>query len=357
MVNYNYIRRSDHFLFGGIRFLEHFMGRKEFKYKERLLNYLYKKHENRMLKRMEGKSEGVFKPIEVVEDISPEEFHKLHLYGSKPLVLKGLAKNWECVQKWTPEYFSEKCGDDEVFLIDDHIATDESVLNDGNSISLREIINNLDNDKGKYARFVPLLDNHPELYDDFDVSWLSKRMSKDGKVALWGEKGKGVKLRSHLFIGRKNAKTDVHCALTNNFFVNVYGTKRWFVFSPDYNPFIYSPVNWGPGVFGTEVCPIKKDYDTYPLWKYVSGYEFVLEPGDVLYNPPFWWHRVSNESINIAVGLRWYDFKSAMKSSKVQNLLSLLSTNPTMRFAIKNATEYGKTHSAKKKKENKYASN
>jgi hypothetical protein len=44
----------------------------------------------------------------------------------------------------------------------------------------------------------------------------------------------------------------------------------------------------------------------YPLWKYCPRFEVVLKPGDVLYNPPWYWHRIRNESSpTIGSASRW----------------------------------------------------
>ena len=34
----------------------------------------------------------------------------------------------------------------------------------------------------------------------------------------------------------------------------------------------------------------------YELWRYVPKYEAHLDPGDVLFNPAWWWHWVDNTS-------------------------------------------------------------
>jgi hypothetical protein len=348
--NSDLLTSTDLFTFGAIRFYEHLMGRRLGKIPiiQKSITGLYEKQRLRIQKRMDNCEPGRFGSITTLTDISPEEFRSEYMHGSKPFVIRGVAKDWECVKKWSPQFFAENYGDDRVNLINDHIATDESVEEE---CSMREIIESFNSDDPKYCRFLPILDNHPELYEHFDTSWLADRMDKGGKVTLWGNDGNGAQLRSHLFIGREGMKTEVHCALTNNFFINVHGRKKWFIFSPKYNQFIDSPINWGPGVYGSEVDVNMRNDPDHPLWKYVDGYEFIMEPGDILYNPPFWWHRVSNLTDNVSIGLRWFDLKSAMKASTSQSMLALMATNPTMMTAVKNAVDYGKTHGTKKRQD------
>ena len=55
-------------------------------------------------------------PIDVVEDITQEEFRKKYLIPRKPVVIRNMAKNWPAYQKWTMEYMKETVGDVEVPL-------------------------------------------------------------------------------------------------------------------------------------------------------------------------------------------------------------------------------------------------
>lgn len=344
------VRTQDRVVYNLLRFAEHFAGRdaRRMARAKRWIAAAKRRHHDAIL-RYAGKHRlGRALPIDARNDIEPAEFIDNYLYGARPLVIRGIARRWRCCRLWTPQYFNERCGDDRVILVNDHITTDESIEEE---IRLRDVINGLDTPLGKYARFVPILANHPEFFDDFDTAWLAGRIDRNARVRLWGNKGRGRKLRSHLFIGAKEKKTEVHCALTNNFFINVYGRKRWFLISPEFNPYVYSPVNWAPGAFGTEATPLNPNDERFPLWRYVDYHEILLEPGDVLFNPPFWWHHVTNMSESIAVGIRWYDFRSAMAASVTQNLLSLMATNPTLRYAAKNAVEYGKMHGKKKRRD------
>ena len=43
-------------------------------------------------------------PIDIVEDISKEDFRNKYLLPRKPVVLRNMAKNWPAYKKWTMEY-------------------------------------------------------------------------------------------------------------------------------------------------------------------------------------------------------------------------------------------------------------
>jgi hypothetical protein len=51
------------------------------------------------------------KPIDIVDDISQEDFREKYLKPCKPVVIKNMARKWPAYQKWTMEYMKEVVGD------------------------------------------------------------------------------------------------------------------------------------------------------------------------------------------------------------------------------------------------------
>ena len=76
----------------------------------------------------------------------------------------------------------------------------------------------------------------------------------------------------------------------------------------------------------------------------VRGWTIVLEPGDILYNPPFYWHQVRSLDLNIGIGFRWYSIPSMLKSSITQTILTLTASNPSVRQAKKMEGRYAEMH-------------
>jgi oxalate decarboxylase/phosphoglucose isomerase-like protein (cupin superfamily) len=57
------------------------------------------------------------------------------------------------------------------------------------------------------------------------------------------------------------------------------------------------------------MCLWTDNYDkkAFPLFQYCPVYTAVLEEGDVLFNPPWWWHSIKNISdTTIGVASRWH---------------------------------------------------
>ena len=54
------------------------------------------------------------RPVDVVNDITPQEFKKRYYEPGLPVVIKNLSKQWPAYQKWTWDYFTSIVGDKQV---------------------------------------------------------------------------------------------------------------------------------------------------------------------------------------------------------------------------------------------------
>lgn len=248
--------------------------------------------------------EGRIMPIERRKDLSEEEFKNHYVKKGIPVVLEGAAADWPCVKKWSMDYFKELHGTDEIVLFDP--------LNKEKSyelITLADVIDNINGGGSKYYRFYPLLSRHPEHLKDFDYNWLRRHTTKHVMFDAF-----------QVFMGAKGTRSDMHNANPPNLFVQVYGVKKWVLYSHYYSAIVdpppianiyrIAPAKREDGPYN----PFKPDFKApYELFKYCDGYSVTLNPGDVLWNPPFYWHAVENETNSIGVGYRWvspfYSFK------------------------------------------------
>ena len=166
---------------------------------------------------------------------SKEEFVAACASRRMPVVFKGGASGWPCSEKWNFEFFRNNCSRTEVFNISDHITENGSVRGKTNLGDIIRAFGNGGKNGGQYARFVPIIHTFPEILRDLDMDMCTEVIGKRKKgVKLWGSKEKGVAIRSHLFLGETGTKTNTHCELTSNLFVNVVGRKEWIVCPPSY---------------------------------------------------------------------------------------------------------------------------
>mmetsp|Transcript_11812 Transcript_11812/g.21905 ORF Transcript_11812/g.21905 Transcript_11812/m.21905 type:complete len:358 (+) Transcript_11812:56-1129(+) len=92
--------------------------------------------------------------------------------------------------------------------------------------------------------------------------------------------------------------SDFHCAVGNNWFIQVVGRKRWEFIAPEYSASVW-PLKGGMFNFWTGNKDMESAVHHIPS-EYVD-----LEPGDVLFNPPWQWHKITNfEGLSIGVPVR-----------------------------------------------------
>lgn len=314
-MNNNQIRRYNWW-----RFLRHFAGpRKDGKWKSKqsvLLGELTEQlNPDRILN---------IQPVPRVHDISDYAVFSQFIKPGLPVVLAGRARDWECVELWSPKWLAERYGEIPTTYL--HSTPDEMMKGNWGSVDGKfgDVLEAIDNgDHTKYLRFSPLLHTHKELLKSYDLKWLKKLRHKFSQ---------GKKLQ--LFVGPENSKTDWHCAIEYNLFTQIYGQKRWYMCSPEYDPY-FDPMNLGKAYFPSAFDPSNPDFERFPLSPLAVIMETTLEPGDILFIPTSWWHQVENKSASVAVAMRWFNFYRSIKTSWIQTLLTLLCYNPPIWGAIR----------------------
>jgi len=280
---------------------------------------LRKSFYNGLERRMKKGEKGRLLQVDRRTDLSKEEFISEYLLKNRPVVFEGKAKDWECVQKWSLEFLKEQHGSDEIVIVDQ--AHEENPFEE---LTLAELIDGINDGLARYYRFYPLIQRHPERLLDFDFKWMQEHRHQKIKFDAF-----------QVFIGPDKSYTPLHNANAANLFTQVYGEKEWMLY-PNY----YMPVlDPNPVRSNYRTAPIRKEYgpfnpfepeyeSPYHLFQYIDRYTTRLKPGDILYNPPYWWHAVRNFGSTIGVGYRWLPLSSTFKSNPLYSFLDMCTTRP-----------------------------
>lgn len=111
-----------------------------------------------------------------------------------------------------------------------------------------------------------------------------------------------------IFVGKEGTGSPFHHASVYNMFYMVDGKKTWWFIDP-YDTFLSYPVAVLGNAAGILLCLWPNEYnkEAFPLFKYCPVYTATLEPGDVLFNPPWWWHSIKNVTPKtVGVASRWH---------------------------------------------------
>ena len=263
----------------------------------------------KLISRIENYAESHFQ--EVKEEIplpeydwrngTPEDFHDKFVKTPQPVVLRGFALQTEAVKKWSFDYILDKCGDVQVNLT---TATEDRP---GRLDEVRDPSIYCANADAPFKKC-------PELADDMGIPKLAPYLKRDN---TWNQ----------FFIGRKATGSGYHCAGIWNFFFMVEGRKKWTFVDPELSWMIYPNNNTGALAYASLVSfPDKADLSVYKLYKYCPRFSVTLEPGDVLFNPPWWWHSVDNLTpTSVAVATRWDALKGDFSFYEINRPLSMLA--------------------------------
>ncbi|CAH1169652.1 unnamed protein product [Phaedon cochleariae] len=124
-----------------------------------------------------------------------------------------------------------------------------------------------------------------EDYMKFDWPFVTSKKTKHN----WGELTSNV-----LFISMEGNVTPCHYDEQQNLFAQIHGYKRCILFSPDQFEYLYPHPVYHPHDRQSMVDFERPDYARFPKFRNVRGVETVIEPGDVLYIPKYWWHHVES---------------------------------------------------------------
>lgn len=263
------------------------------------------------------------KPIDVVENITKEEFEEKYLKPRIPVVLKGNAKNWPAYEKWSLDYMKKVVGDIEVPLYDSSKADPAAPINA--SVA-----------KMKFADYIELIRNTPTdlrifLFDPI------KKAPKLLKDYVFPKDLMGGFLDKYptMFFGGKGSVTFLHydIDMAHIFHTHFNGRKHILLFDYKWKERLYKiPF----ATYALEDYDISNpDFDKFPALDGIEGIECYLEHGDTLFMPTGWWHWMKYLDGSFSLSLRAWDKSWAVKAHSLWNLTVQRKFDDTMKSLFK----------------------
>ena len=334
----NKISRFDRYRYSMLWLAEHFFdsNKKIKKSRKKLSTSISNKISDKLVGLGENGENHI--PVPSIEGMHTREFINNYRKKSLPVVFKNAASSWSLYKKWNPEFFAKKYPDDPVILFDAAIESKDLAYTEGKktkTVSLLEFVESMNNGGKDYARLLPIIDQHPELLKDLDLDWLMSAANNDAR-----------EVKHQLFMGGAGTSTQMHCAIGSNLFIQIHGRKQWWIYSNKNSPLLEPVVD--KSVFFRSQANGEKPEGNF---KKAVGWTVILEPGDVLYNPPFFWHQARSIDTNIGVGFRWFSLAAILKVSPSQLLMTVTATNPSVKEAKKVNQNFAKVYAELLEKE------
>merc|ERR1740124_1395050 len=242
-----------------------------------------------------------------------------------PAVVKGLFKNTTALEMWTKDnYLVDKIGHFDVKVA--WRTVNETKVTDRTKMSFKEAYSDLlTNEEYKGWLFFPFFSStkanvaanplnkavNTLVQDDLDINRIWRgfgnydtHSSFIGHQFSMGRAKKGQKKGATTF--------DWHCEPGSNWFIQVSGTKEWWFMDPKYSAYMMTNhTGAGIRVLRTSNGDLMRDlHDLLPLETY------ILQAGDLLYNPEWEWHTVKkDEGVSVAVAMREFNLTNALNSN------------------------------------------
>ncbi len=266
----------------------------------------------------------ILKPIDIVDDISKEEFYEKYLKPRRPVVIKNMAKKWPAYQKWTMEYMKEVVGDVEVPLYDSSKADPSAPINASAA-------------KMKFGDYIDLIQREPTdlrifLFDPIKYApklledYLSPKELMGGFLDKY----------PNMFFGGKGSVTFLHfdIDMAHIFHTHFNGRKHILLFDYKWKERLYQIPY---ATYALEDYDIENpDFTKFPALDGVEGIECYLEHGDTLFMPTGWWHWMKYLDGSFSISLRAWDKSWAVKAHSLWNLTVQRKFDDIMKSKFKN---------------------
>ena len=248
------------------------------------------------------------KPIDVVEDISEQDFREKYLKPRKPVVIKNMARKWPAYQKWTMDYMKEVVGDVEVPLYDSSKADPSAPINSSAA-------------KMKFGDYIDLIKEKPTdlrifLFDPIKSAPKLLEDYISPKELMGGFLDK----YPNMFFGGKGSVTFLHfdIDMAHIFHTHFNGRKHILLFDYKWKERLYQIPY---ATYALEDYDIANpDFEKFPALDGIEGIECFLEHGDTLFMPTGWWHWMKYLDGSFSISLRAWDKSWAVKAHSLWNL-------------------------------------
>lgn len=231
------------------------------------------------------------KPIEVVDQITKEEFTEKYLKKSIPVVIRSFSDGWNAKDKWTFDYLRSVAGAETVKLHGRWVDNEPTRIEmpPVKEVPFGEYLDLVESGEPSDLRIFlfNLFKIVPELKEDFDFPDITDGYLKDFPYLFFGAAGSDVRLHYDI-------------DLSNVFITQFRGTKRITLFDQDQSKYLYKiPFSTHSAADLSDV-----DYEKYPALKLAKGCQTDLKHGETLFMPSGIWHYIQYIDGSFSMSLR-----------------------------------------------------
>jgi len=213
------------------------------------------------------------------------------LYQKLPTIFTNTMDSWEELVHWSPEYLLKYKIDDFKYYSYDNTIIEKSKYKYKHisDISFANFINTLNNNK---------------------MFAISKNFIKDNKIDVKNNISNIIGqmmyiTENEIYIGKNSEKLYIKTENTyRNLFCQIYGTCKIYLWNPSQRKYLYPDDCYDPNITYSKIN--FKDYDNkkYSTFNNSKYIEIIMNPGQILYIPPYWWYCIEDLNRNIRMQIR-----------------------------------------------------
>ncbi|ACY13859.1 Transcription factor jumonji [Haliangium ochraceum DSM 14365] len=240
--------------------------------------------------------------VDRVTGCEADEFFARYARPGVPVILGGMARDWP-LTSLDPQTLGERFGGYQVAVFSD-LVEDAGTSNEGKqavqtsgrvftNMPLREFIQMSFSGPrrlGDLSRVTPYITAH-SLPDEL-LEWIEYPPFFPREAFV----------RPKMWMGPSHTETPLHRDLIDNFLAQVWGFKQMRLISPAHTAKLYAIAeNLNPYYQPSQLDADRPDLAQFPMCADVPYTDCVLSPGDILYLPAGWWHRVRSLEPSLSV--------------------------------------------------------
>ncbi|MCC8425150.1 cupin-like domain-containing protein [Mucilaginibacter sp. UR6-11] len=265
----------------------------------------------------------ILRPIDTVDSITPQDFKEKYLDARRPLVIKGLTKNWPARTKWTPGYLKQVVGKKVVPLYDNSKADPSKPINSAAAEMPFDDYMDLIMSRPTELRifFFNIFKHAPQLLNDI--------------ILPRDLMGGFIESMPAMFFGGSDAVTFLHydIDLPHIFHTHFGGRKHIVLFENKWKHRLYCIPNATYALEDYDVA--NPDIKKFPALDGVEGIEVFLEHGDTLFMPTGYWHWMKYVEGGYSLSLRAWDASFTRKAASMYNLAVKGGLDSLLKMAFK----------------------
>ncbi len=239
-----------------------------------------------------------------------------------PVVLRNsITKTWKASKKWSPSYLKSKLKkvagvyENENRWFGPYFDRSKPLIETAIRQNPYKTGINMTSDEFFDVLLHPRENKHQYYTGSIDDlgDWAYKEVQPLDELLLLNPKLSSI----NVWIGQPHLIAHCHYDGYHNFYAQLYGTKKFTLFAPSNWPGLYPYPFLHPSHAQAQVnASDEASVDQFPLVKRVEAVQAVLEPGDLLYMPPLWFHEVESQSMSISVNV-WTDSHQTELMTKI----------------------------------------